>query len=318
MSGASLRTELLRRLRAAAEAFGDPDALQPEESGFQREPEPERPEPIDGARHCVVVVLDSCRYDSFVQAGMGQAGRLGDVEQRWSYATWTAPSHYNLLTGLLPHRSPTGVHASRVYEQAIGRWSERLGAPVDFARLLPDLWLPTLLRHGLGYETRAWVSLPVLNPRTGIARDFERYTLMEDHADFGGILDRLTFGERPSWTLLNLGETHYPYDHAGAEPLQLPRLSGVHGVAKQLAAGQAVAAQWFDEATFQELRRRQVAAAACVDGLLERLFDQAPAGTWFVITSDHGELFGEGGYFGHGPVQHDAVLAVPFVEGQLR
>ena len=30
-----------------------------------------------------------------------------------------------------------------------------------------------------------------------------------------------------------------------------------------------------------------------------------------------GELFGEGGYFGHGPVPHEKVLEVPFVEGRV-
>jgi len=29
-------------------------------------------------------------------------------------------------------------------------------------------------------------------------------------------------------------------------------------------------------------------------------------------------LFGEEGYFGHGPIQHDKVFEVPFVEGKLR
>jgi hypothetical protein len=33
------------------------------------------------------------------------------------------------------------------------------------------------------------------------------------------------------------------------------------------------------------------------------------------VTADHGELFGEDGYFGHGPIQHPKVLEVPFVEG---
>ena len=34
-----------------------------------------------------------------------------------------------------------------------------------------------------------------------------------------------------------------------------------------------------------------------------------------VVTADHGELFGEEGFFGHGPVQHPKVTEVPFVEG---
>jgi hypothetical protein len=33
------------------------------------------------------------------------------------------------------------------------------------------------------------------------------------------------------------------------------------------------------------------------------------------VTSDHGELFGEDGWFGHGPIVHDKVLEVFLVEG---
>jgi glucan phosphoethanolaminetransferase (alkaline phosphatase superfamily) len=36
------------------------------------------------------------------------------------------------------------------------------------------------------------------------------------------------------------------------------------------------------------------------------------------VTADHGELFGEQGYFGHGPIHHDKVYEVPFVEGKIR
>ena len=63
----------------------------------------------------ILVIFDSCRYDSFVAAEPKTMPRLGDVEQRWSYASWTAPSHYNLLMGLLPHSSPTQVYASEYY-----------------------------------------------------------------------------------------------------------------------------------------------------------------------------------------------------------
>ena len=36
-----------------------------------------------------------------------------------------------------------------------------------------------------------------------------------------------------------------------------------------------------------------------------------------IVTSDHGELFGEDRYFGHGPVMHEKVLEVPYVEGMV-
>ena len=68
----------------------------------------------------------------------------------------------------------------------------------------------------------------------------------------------------------------------------------------------------------RELRARQIEAVRYLDGVFERLFDLLPANTYVTVTADHGELFGEDGYFGHGPIQHDKVFEVPFVEGQLR
>ena len=35
-------------------------------------------------------------------------------------------------------------------------------------------------------------------------------------------------------------------------------------------------------------------------------------------TADHGELFGEAGYFGHGPIMHEKCFEVPFLEGKLK
>ena len=55
-----------------------------------------------------------------------------------------------------------------------------------------------------------------------------------------------------------------------------------------------------------------------LDGVFEELFDLVPRDTYITVTSDHGELFGEEGYFGHGPVQHDKVFEVFLVEGKLR
>ena len=35
---------------------------------------------------------------------------------------------------------------------------------------------------------------------------------------------------------------------------------------------------------------------------MEELFDLVPENTYITITADHGELFGEEGFFGHGPI----------------
>src|SRR4029077_17083707 len=83
-----------------------------------------QPAPSNGARNLIVVTFDSLRYDTWTAAEPQTLKHLGAVERRWSYASWTAPSHYNLLMGLLPHTSPPRVYASEYYKQDFLRYSE--------------------------------------------------------------------------------------------------------------------------------------------------------------------------------------------------
>jgi len=276
--------------------------------------------PGQGRRHLVVVILDSLRYDSWVVAEPSALAALGPVERRWTYATWTAPSHYNLLMGLLPHTSPPEVYASEYYKHDFLRYGERLGIPdMEFKRLLPSIFLPTYLKHRHGYRTHARVSMPVLNEHTLLNKDFDSYRLMPKHNDMAAMLDDLHFDdEQASFYLLNVGETHYPYARPDEDPSQWPRISGVHGVFKHLDDhehdhGDAV--DFFDQTRLRELQGRQIDALRYVDGVVAQLFDRLPSNTWVIVTSDHGELFGEDRFFGHGPVMHEKVLEVPFVEG---
>jgi len=269
----------------------------------------------------LLIVFDSCRYDSFLAARPRHMRKLGRVERRWSYATWTAPSHYNLLTGLMPHLSPKRVYASEYYKKDFLRFNQRLGGKgIEFKSLVPNLYLPPFLQRQLGYRTHARVSMPVLNPHTILNCGFDSYMLMPRHNDFSAILAELEFpGDRPSFYLLNAGETHYPYALAGEPPDLWPKLSGVHGVFKRLdSKTPAVKTNLFRAAKLEELRQRQIQAVRFLDGAMEKLFDTVPRNTYITITSDHGELFGEDGYFGHGPIQHPKVLEVPFVEGKIR
>jgi hypothetical protein len=273
----------------------------------------------------VLIVFDSCRYDAFLQARPKTMRRLGKVERRWAYASWTAPSHYNLLMGLMPHSSPKGVFASDYYQRDFLKFNNRLGATdLEFKRFLPRLYLPVLLQN-LGYKTHAMVSMPVLNPRTVLNSGFDSYKLMERHNDLRAMFGEMRFEpDQPSFYLLNTGETHYPYALPNESPEEWPRISGVHGVFKHLddhlVGGKLRRTQHkiFNESKLSDLRQRQVDAVQYLDRAIEELFDLLPENTYVTITSDHGELFGEDGYFGHGPIQHEKVLEVPFVEGQLR
>jgi len=289
-------------------------------------PKSSKPKP----NNYVLVVFDSCRYDSFVAAKPKTIKKLGKVEKRWSYASWTSPSHYNLLIGLMPHTSPRHVYASEYYKNDFLKFNTRLGTEdISFRSLVPKLFLPTFLRDTMGYRTNAMVSLPVLNPKTILNTGFDGYRLMDKHNDMRAMVREMSFSEeKPNFFLLNVGETHYPYALPDEPPDQWPRISGVHGVFKHLddevVGGKLLVKKddkkdkFFNNKKLEELRQRQITAVKHLDGVVEELFDMVPKNTYITITADHGELFGEGGYFGHGPIYHEKVWEVPFVEAKLR
>ncbi|MGC2657059.1 MAG: sulfatase-like hydrolase/transferase [Bryobacteraceae bacterium] len=286
--------------------------------------------PVTGERppvgnNYVLVVFDSCRYDSFIAAKPKIMARLGHVEKRWSYASWTAPSHFNLLMGLMPHTSPKHVFASDFYKRDFLKFNERLGQQqIEFKSLVPRLYFPAFLKDSLGYATHARVSLPVLNPKTPLNVGFDSFRLMDKHNDMRAMIREMHFSpERPSFWLLNVGETHYPYALPDEPENEWPRIHGVHGVFAHLddaTPGGKLSPKrpMFNQKKLDMLRRRQVDAVTYLDRVVEELFDHVPPNTYITITSDHGELFGEEGYFGHGPIQHRKVLEVPFLEGKLR
>jgi len=269
----------------------------------------------------IFIILDSCRYDSFMEAKKKHFTKIGKIEKRYSYASWTSPSHYTYLMGMVPHTSPVGVFASNVYREEFKKWSDRAGIPdMTFKDFVPELNLVNRLKK-IGYRCIGKVSLPVLNPKTSMSQYFDDYKLMDDHNDFKGMIEEIDFiDDKPSFYFLNLGETHYPYMLSDKN---LPHISGVHGVFKNMDdfviheddAGKYDAGNFFSHPEMQRLNQQQIKTVEYCDEQFEKLLKKCPANTYFVITSDHGELFGEDGYFGHGPVMHEKVFEVPYIEG---
>ncbi len=289
--------------------------------GMSPHPDPQ------GENNFIIITLDSLRYDSFMAAAPKTIMKLGKVEKRYTYASWTAPSHYNLLTGLLPHTSPENVYASEYYKEDFFNYNKRLGAKdIEFAKMVPGLWLPEMLRNTLGYHTAARVSLPVLNPKTGVNRFFDSFQLMDSHNDMRSMLPTLKFDMgRPAFYLMNVGETHYPYAKPDEDSSMWPRISGVNGVFKKMNdqidkdhPDFKEEFQFFDQEKLDQLRERQVDTVRYLDGVFEELFDTVPKNTHIIVTADHGELFGEMGYFGHGPIMHEKCFEVPYLEGMIR
>jgi arylsulfatase A-like enzyme len=184
-----------------------------------------------------------------------------------------------------------------------------------FKDFLPELSLPAVLRK-MGYRTVARVSMPVLNRFTLINQHFDDYKLMDHHNDFAGMVEEINFDKKqPHYYFLNLGETHYPYMLDGKE---LPHISGVHGVFKSLGnenRSDGKVDDFFQPEQMEMLHKQQVKCVEYIDKQVGKLVEKATDNTYFIFTSDHGELFGEDGYFGHGPIMHEKCFEVPLIEG---
>lgn len=266
-------------------------------------------------RNLLWLVLDSARWDSAVAARTPTFDRIGTMERRWSYASWTAPSHLNFFMGLLPHKGVPGAAASVQYREEFARWGERLDVSRDcrFSSFAPSLSLPSFLKQ-LGYRCEARVSMPVLNPATLLAAGFDHYELLPEPNDVGAALRRCSFEDGPVFNFINTGETHYPYLLPGETSEDLPVLCGVHGVWRSLDEA-FLEPRRLRRSELRPLWEKQVRCVEHVDDALGRALAEVPPDTWIIVTSDHGELFGEGGWVGHGPVLHPKVLEVFLVEG---
>lgn len=272
----------------------------------------------ESMNNLIYIIMDSCRYDSCEAARKPNMDRLGRVEKRYSFASWTSPSHYVYLMGMIPHQNPSRVFASEVYKNDFVKWAERLDvSKLEFKNFLPELSLPNLLKK-LGYRTVAKVSMPLLNRFTTFSTYFDDYKLMENHNDFEGMLSEIEFAsEYPTFYFLNLGETHYPYM---LKEENMPHIHGLHGVLKRMSdtvTSEPKEERFFSLEQLKGFHEKQVGCVEYVDGLLGRLYRKCPPNTYVIITSDHGELFGEGEHFGHGPVFHEKVFEIPFVEGKV-
>ncbi len=275
----------------------------------------------------VFIVFDSCRWDAYQAARTPNLDRIASAEPRYSYASWTSPSHYTFLMGMVPHLSPKGVFASNVYREEFALWSHRLNMPdVEFGKFVPQLSLPHFLKAA-GYWNEGWVSLPVLNPMTSMSQHFDKYELAPSHNDLSLIFQQLQFrDDRPSFFFLNTGETHYPYLLPGEKPGDLPHISGVHGVFKHLDdflknpsefMQDKKEDEFFTPAQFRAFYDKQVVCVEHLDRVVGEFMQRCPRNTYFMVMSDHGELFGEDGYFGHGPIFHEKVFEVFYLEGRL-
>jgi arylsulfatase A-like enzyme len=290
-----------------------------------------------GAANVLLLILDTVRADylSLYGAPEQTSPRLSEWSQRGtvfeqSYATssWTTPSHASLFTGHYP--SAHGASFTRRLDKRHTTLAEVLAghgwATAGFTANFAATPIESGLAQGFIHYSDLKNSLTEIAKSTTITQadnvvrfvealrngrglgaalarftssDFEpRFTHLahdaksaeEVAAEFSVWLDQRPEG-RPFFAFLNVLDAHYPY----AAPEPYASMFTDEGSANQYRG----AIRYVDEQVnliLRDLDRR---------GILQN--------TVVVITSDHGEHFGEHGQWGHANSLYKQVLHVPLI-----
>lgn len=267
----------------------------------------------------VLLVLDSCRYDSMLAAWptLQNIPKVGDLHRAYSLSTWTFTSHILFTMGRLPwiDRRPDSLQQKTELAD-LRLWQTRLGMSDDFP-FRQERDMRTGL-HRLGYELNAITSA---NPLTEDSRFRFFVDNLANVGQFENCLERILPKldlNRPQYLIINVCETHYPYYDGEYDPLFSPYY--LHGFAAQIRAaaeGTLVTIPSYTEELLARMQERQVASIHYLDAMIPRLFERLPPDTYLTITADHGDCFGEDGFVGHGEVWNKMVLEVPFLEGRV-
>jgi hypothetical protein len=253
------------------------------------------------------VTIDSCRYDTFEATDAPNLKAVGPLHRAWAPGYFTYASHCAMFMGFTPGdalvKTPfVNPKFAKIFRMHGG--GQNAGNP-PFCTLEGNNVIDGLKRQGylaVGTGAVDWFDDTKTTTRP-LIQDFDRFFYA---GDVFSLRRQLAFLEkeireagpdRPVFAFLNLGETHVPYWHEGADWSNAP----ADNPCKPFGEGNDAA----------ECRRRQAICLRWVDKEL------APFLTAFrdantILCADHGDAWGEDGVWAHG-VHHLKVLEVPLI-----
>lgn len=258
----------------------------------------------------VMLTYDSCRYDTMVQAKTPVLDRYSTVYKAYSPATYTYPAHLSFFCGILPGISEPIPYYNRFVKQLVALQGVGDGI-VDTEKDENSIVIGNREHNivsGLakaGYYTVGsaganWFAKEAL--QVGF-QDFHFTSHAKAMVQIELILEAITKNStgRPFFAFINFMETHTPYMHYGDDE---------YFMTARTKMSWPPAYKSTDDAYAETLHRAQISAAEHLDACLPSLFGQIPANTTVLLLGDHGEAFGEDGYWGHG-IYHRVIMEVP-------
>ncbi len=269
--------------------------------------------------HVIFIVVDALRADHvsaygyerpttpYLDAFMASGVRFNEAT---SPSSWTFPSNASMLTGRMPTRI-------------------RMNDWASLTAFVPpeEVMLAEALRAG-GYQTVGFVNNYFLDQQFGMAQGFDHYqrlTASERAAD----LNQMAFdwldaggaaGDKPLFLFMYYYDPHSWYDPPPPyDTLYDANYTGgltpeVFGHGEKIVSGEVVPSErdlehlialYDGEITYWDAHLNQLLNRLSAEGLLQNAI--------VVVTSDHGQMFGEHGKWVHRNSLYEEVLRVPLL-----
>lgn len=251
----------------------------------------------------LLLTYDSCRYDVLASAKTPVLDSYSAIHRAEAPANFTFASHQAFFVGFLPNIREYIPYYNRFRKQLMGLIGVGEGQVHKSAlKKTESNWNFIQGLANEGYQTVGTGAMDWFRQKSltaGFGKFLYTGTDADRQIDF--LLENIDIN-RPFFGFINFGETHAPYTYRGKtetckDDVRARRMSWPpveHGPVGAETDG----------------FRCQVTAAEFLDTCLPRLFDDLPDNTIVVLTADHGDCFGEDGYWGHG-VNHPMVFEVP-------
>jgi Sulfatase len=223
------------------------------------------------------------------------------VKRHISHSPWTLPAHMSMFSGMIPSRH---------------------GVSDPVSSLRPSVTLVTEVLKNKGYRTGGFATNILLGSNYGFAAGFDNYQVnaywnAEQITNtalrwFGG-------GSEPTFLFVHLFDPHFPYT---PKKNFKGRFHAPNAEVDKMQ--QEVFYAFFNWMQKQGPEEREAVVAlydeeiAYADWALGRFFHHLSKSgrfdnAWVIVTSDHGEEFGERGMWGHGITLYDEMLHVPLI-----
>jgi len=284
----------------------------------EHRPQPTAPpaavtQPAPKAESILLITIDTLRADRLSGYGYGRPtspnldrfmARGTRFEWAFSTASYTAPSHISMMTGLYPSFTSVGLDNGRFFKLS--------GRTMTLAEVCRDA----------GMRTAAVISNPTLNRRLGLHQGFAVYRDMQFDRQTGAYNPKIAatttdealilldiVHNAPFFLWVHYQDPHGPYlppamypelretDVPPERDLELPIGADTSGY-KAIPSYQVVGS----ERHVGEYSRRYDNEIRYLDSEIQRLLDRVDQlgllrHTLVIVTSDHGEAFGEDDYY---------------------